>query len=327
VLRNDLIAINNCVKKITKITKPRVSSVKPCRRGRAPGPHDLLAGLDQQRALLVVRDPVLGAVHLLVDIAERRRGHEGRQHRLIAGAAAGLYSRLAPNARRLDSIRQWGGGLHAMWTGAAAALAALASAHVPIYPDGLVATIDRDANISQVVYFPGGAGRVVVPQKYLPADKQLFIDVIIRDEADYERLNVTITCGTNAPGQPQLTSDLEVEKHLHAGELEPFTQTGYFSILENGGHDHGNEGELFNLTDCTGDLRIGVFYSATDADPNFAKGPIGIVIGKAETFTFGELMSFGHYMYARFLLCSRPPARPLTCSAPAQAHESRGLVE
>lgn len=208
-----------------------------------------------------------------------------------------------------------------MWTGAAAALAALASAHVPIYPDGNVAIIERDANISQVVYFPMSAlAGINVPHKYLPADKQLFIDVIIRDEADYEKLNVTITCPTNAPGQPKLDRDLEVEKHLHAGELEPFTQTGYFSILENGGHDHGNEGELVNLTDCTGDLTIGVMYSgigATGSDPNAPTGPIGIVIGKAETFTFGELMSFGHYMYARFLLCSRPPARPLTCSAPA----------
>ena len=63
-------------------------------------------------------------------------------------------------------------------------LAALAAvAHVPIYPDGHFYQLDRNASISQVIYFPIGRGNVQVPAEH-NHNGSAHVDVIIRDKDD-----------------------------------------------------------------------------------------------------------------------------------------------
>ena len=171
-------------------------------------------------------------------------------------------------------------------------LAALAAvAHVPIYPDGGIYHLDREANISQVIYFPIGGGAVDVPAKYLVNDtKSAHVDVIIRDKDDAAHYVIQTSCaGTptyicctantaDCTGKPVCSVKGE-------GHLEPFTQTSYFSLLEE-----------WNSFACTsGALTINVFRNDAIANSDHPRGPMAIVIGRGEKFTFAELMSIGHY--------------------------------
>ena len=81
-----------------------------------------------------------------------------------------------------------------MWS---IALAAAATAHVPIYPAGTSYTVDRDANISQVVYAPTATLQVTVPRAQFPDDNKLNIDLIIREKADMSKVSFLAQCGNN----------------------------------------------------------------------------------------------------------------------------------
>ena len=183
-----------------------------------------------------------------------------------------------------------------MWS---IALAAAATAHVPIYPAGTSYTVDRDANISQVVYAPTATLQVTVPRAQFPDDNNLNIDLIIRKEADMSKMVFTATCGSyvfyrsHADGGSAAVTPTGFAFEAQEGKLEAFTQTSYFSILPGGddedGHYHGPEIDLGDCPD-TSDLVLTLSHQ-----PDDELNPAAIVIGIEERFTFGELMSFGHY--------------------------------
>jgi hypothetical protein len=167
-----------------------------------------------------------------------------------------------------------------MWS---IALAAAATAHVPIYPSGSSYTVDRNADISQVIYSPGANLGVVVPTEFFPEDKKLNIDIIVRDKADMSKLKFSMLCGTK---------DLSPTELLQPGKLEAFTQTSYFSLFEGHEEDDHRVGPELDLSVCgTSPLAISVGHMVNHEEI----GPVAIVIGHKEEFTFGELMSFGHY--------------------------------
>lgn len=175
------------------------------------------------------------------------------------------------------------------------AFAAAATAHVPVYPSGTAYTVDRDADISQVIYSPGAALQVTVPKALFPEDDKLNIDLIIRDKADANKMKFSASCVTASGSEvfymPADGTNAAVgNRALQPGKLEAFTQTSYFSLLEGTERDNHRVGPEIELSDCTGDLTLGVQHT-----PDAEIGPAAIVIGHAEQFTFGELMSFGHY--------------------------------
>lgn len=183
-----------------------------------------------------------------------------------------------------------------MWT---IALAAAATAHVPVYPAGTAYTVDRNANISQVIYAPTALLQVTVPRAQFPDDNKLNIDLIIREKADMSKMRFRAECGDKVfynlhANDTNVVTPTGFAFEAQEGKLEAFTQTSYFSILPGGddedGHYHGPEIEL---TQCTGDTSDLVLFLAHEPDDEL--NPAAIVIGIEETFTFGELMSFGHY--------------------------------
>lgn len=175
-------------------------------------------------------------------------------------------------------------------------LAALAAvAHVPIYPDGFFYHLDRAANISQVIYFPIGSGNVEVEGKYLVngTKKSAYVDVIVREKEDAAHYIILTSCEGSTPQYyccPANTEDCDgrpVCSVKGEGHLEPFTQTSYFSLME--------EWTKFNC-EGYGDLTISVHRAIDDdATSKHPRGPMAIVIGRGEKFTFAELMSIGHY--------------------------------
>ena len=177
-----------------------------------------------------------------------------------------------------------------MWS---IALAAAATTHVPVYPAGTSYTVDRDANISQVIYAPTAALQVTVPRAQFPDDNKLNIDLIIREKADVTNMQFQASCvGRTTPFFSAPTDGTaQFSSVAQDGKLEAFTQTSYFSVLPGGeerdGHYYGPE---LDLADCNGDLAIQLQHT-----PDDELNPAAIVIGKEESFTFGELMSFGHY--------------------------------
>ena len=172
-----------------------------------------------------------------------------------------------------------------------AALAALA--HVPIYPDGDSYQLDRNASISQVVYFPIGSGNVHVPLEH-NHNGSAHVDVIIRDKDDAAHYTIYTQCGTKdavylcCPDTETSTYCASVTQCSVKGEghLEPFTQTSYFSLLPD-----------WTLIECAaGPLKIGATRVSDETfTSDHPRGPMGIVVGRGEEFTFGELMSIGHY--------------------------------
>ena len=176
------------------------------------------------------------------------------------------------------------------------ALTAAALAHVPIYPDGSAYKLDRNASISQVVYFPGGRGQVDVPERpytYDPLNKSYHFDVIVRDKEDAPEMTIYYKCdGTPTYlccSTPTTVTGCDKKCKVDGdgeGHLEPFTQTSYFSLLN----------EWNKIDDCNGPLAI-VATRDTDGDhdSDHPRGPIAIVVGRGEEFTFEELMSIGHY--------------------------------
>ena len=171
-----------------------------------------------------------------------------------------------------------------------AALAGAAVAHVPIYPDGDHYTVDRDANTSQVIYFPDGNGEVTVPHAFLTHGTpwEYYVDVVIRDEEDFGQMTVEIICGTGeTPGAAPCDADGTCATSLGEGHLEPFTQTSYFPIL-------GEDFQVECQDEGSKDLNIKVGRDDTPGGTH-PRGPMAIVVGKGEEFTFEELMSVGHY--------------------------------
>lgn len=170
-------------------------------------------------------------------------------------------------------------------------LAALAAvAHVPIYPDGSMYTLDRAANISQIIYWPIGSGTVRIPQEYLLLNKSAHVDVVIRDKDDAAHYTIWTQCGDATEDYICCVDAANCDDKCSVkgeGHLEPFTQTSYFSLLEE-----------WHLTDpCSDNLVIRAVRSFGDEveTSNHPRGPMGIVVGRGEEFTFGELMSIGHY--------------------------------
>ena len=171
-------------------------------------------------------------------------------------------------------------------------LAALAAvAHVPIYPDGISYQVDRNASISQVIYFPHGSGNVQVPAEHLAySNNSAHVDVIIRDKDDAAQYSIKTQCDIDDPTwhccEATQGCTVPVCSVKGEGHLEPFTQTSYFSLLP----------DLTSIACTSGDLKISVIR-ATDEHftSDHPRGPMGIVVGRGEEFTFGELMSIGHY--------------------------------
>ena len=170
-----------------------------------------------------------------------------------------------------------------MW---ALAVAAAATAHVPIYPDGSLYVVDRDATISQVIYSPGAQIQVEVPKKFLP-DDELHVDLIVRDKVDMDKLRFAVSCDATLLFSATPRGNFSLQE----GKLEAFTQTSYFSVLEGEDHDNHRVGPAIDVSGCSQALTI----VAAHTNVHETHGPIGIVIGHTEEFTFGELMSFGHY--------------------------------
>ena len=177
-------------------------------------------------------------------------------------------------------------------------LAALAAvAHVPIYPDGHSYQLDRNASISQVIYFPHGSGNVQVPAEHLAySNNSAHVDVIIRDKDDAAHYAIYTQCGSGTdvfrccPAGVSSPNGVACDKDPCSvkgeGHLEPFTQTSYFSLLDE-----------WTSIDCpSGALTIrAVRHSDETFTSDHPRGPAAIVIGRGEEFTFGELMSIGHY--------------------------------
>jgi len=193
-----------------------------------------------------------------------------------------------------------------------AALAALA--HVPTYTsdDACVNNCcvpgSLDYNLSQVLYLKGSGGLEIPldnadPVQHpdradpLPTGKPfpVYFDVVIRDPiTDFSDITVYAGCGGCAAKDKNFSASKRTNFELQPASLEPFTQTLYYSIFPPDNILEPNfrsfpSSELL-AEDCD-HLTVKLF------DNNKSRTLIwGAVIGKAEAFTIGELVSFPSYV-------------------------------
>ena len=192
-----------------------------------------------------------------------------------------------------------------------AALAALA--HVPTYTnDACVNNCcvpgSLDYNLSQVLYLKGSGGLEIPldnadPVQHpdradpIPTGKPfpVYFDVVIRDPiSDFSDITVYAGCGGCAASDENFSASNRTNFELQPASLEPFTQTLYYSIFPPDNILEPNfrsfpSSEL--LAEGCNHLTVKLF------DKNKSRTLIwGAVIGKAEAFTIGELVSFPSYV-------------------------------
>lgn len=161
-------------------------------------------------------------------------------------------------------------------------------AHVPTYGTSCVEP-PHDHTVSQVVYLKGSGGlEVHIRSDTDPFDtingENFTIQTVFRDEVDPSTYSLHIGCGGCMANDPVLAPRVAID--YQPGKLEPFTQTFYRDLFP-------KSQQLFNARALQG---CDHFTIRLIAFPNASTIVWGAVIGLAEAFTIGEILSFPIYI-------------------------------
>ena len=196
-----------------------------------------------------------------------------------------------------------------------AALAALA--HVPTYTsddacvDNCCVPGSLNLNTSQVLYLKGTGGLEIPlanadaalhPDRAAPIPKhdqpfRVYFDVVLKEPVtDFSMIDVYAGCGGCVAGDALVPASHRTNFKLQAPTLEPFTQTLYYGLFPPDDPDDPNfrsfsSFELLPENCPQGHVTVRLI------DHNASRTLVwGAVLGKAEAFTVGELVSFPSYV-------------------------------
>lgn len=152
---------------------------------------------------------------------------------------------------------------------------------------------------SQVIYLKGPGGiEIHVKSRTTPFDtlapELIDVDAIFRDKIDQTTYDLYLGCGGCVASEDALLNSSRV--HLNGykpGELEPFTQTRYFSVLDKASRKFNTS--LLDPNLCTAQhftIRLVDHMAESRADPIVWAA----VVGLGERFTIQELLSFPIYI-------------------------------
>jgi len=182
---------------------------------------------------------------------------------------------------------------------------ALAGAHVPTYTDNCKNNCcepPHEPAVSQVVYLKNNGGLELHIEDLDVAGGQVIdFDVVFKEKYDMSTFEVYVGCGGCGSGpdeiDPLLTDPIAKPPVYQGGKLEPFTQTGYFPLLPEGGHRKFNTSQLATCADPDQhwSIRLVTYPNATETIV------WGAVVGcdgfECEQFTLVELLSFPLYVF------------------------------
>lgn len=151
---------------------------------------------------------------------------------------------------------------------------------------------------SQVIYLKGSGGlEIHLKSNTNPINtlenEILDVDAVFRDQVDQSTYDLYIGCGGCVEGVDPIVISPTTLKGYEAGELEPFTQTRYFSVFSK--NERKFNSTLLRDTVCPEKhftIRLVDYMNRTDDEPIFWAP----VIGLSESFTFRELFEFPIYI-------------------------------
>ena len=196
-------------------------------------------------------------------------------------------------------------------------VALAAFSHVPTYTsdDACVNNCcvpgSLDYNLSQVLYLKGSGGLEIpldnanpvlhydraerIPKHDQPF--RVYFDVVLKEPlTDFSTIDVYAGCGGCAVGDLLVPASHRTNFKLQAATLEPFTQTLYYGLFPPDDPDDPNfrsfsSFELLPENCPQGHVTVRLI------DHNTSRTLVwGAVLGKAEAFTIGELVSFPSYV-------------------------------
>lgn len=172
--------------------------------------------------------------------------------------------------------------------------------HVPTYTGCTrnCCQLPREHTTSQVIYLKGSGGLEIHLESNthpinILGNEILDIDAVFRDRVDQSTYDLYIGCGGCIEGtDPIVVSPVQLRGY-EDGELEPFTQTRYFSVFSK--KERTFNSSLLHETACPQKhftIRLVDYMNRTDNRP-IVWGP---VVGLEEKFTFTELIGFPLYI-------------------------------
>jgi hypothetical protein len=174
----------------------------------------------------------------------------------------------------------------------------LTLSHVPTYDtcNENCCTPPRIHTTSQVIYLKGSGGleiHVDDTLKPFSANELIDVDAVFKDKIDVDSYDLYIGCGGCVQSEDPLVSSSKINVTNYAvGEVEPFTQTTYYSVF-----DKNDTRRKFNASLLSSCNQNHFTIRLVDKMPNRTNPIIWApVIGLAEKFTFVELLEFPVYI-------------------------------
>jgi len=147
-----------------------------------------------------------------------------------------------------------------------------------------------------VIYLKGSGGielHITSPTTPfdIPGNEQIDFDAVFKKQYDQSTYSLYVGCGGCVASQDPIVIPPVVLDNYEHGELEPFTQTSYFSVFP-------KALRKFNASDLDGcsqnhfTVRLLDHANRTNGEPLVW----GAVVGLSEKFTFQELLEFPAYV-------------------------------
>ncbi len=176
----------------------------------------------------------------------------------------------------------------------------LSFTHVPTYGNCRenCCTPPRPHTTSQVLYLKGPGGlEVHIKDEKTPfnilQNEIIDVDAVFRDKIDPSTFNIYIGCGGCVASEDPLIQESRINiTGYQPGEVEPFTQTSYYSLFKK--EDRKFNSNLLNFSIChEKHFTIRLVDLLSNRSEPIVWAP---VIGLAEKFTFIELIEFPIYI-------------------------------
>lgn len=179
-------------------------------------------------------------------------------------------------------------------------LVACARAHVPTYGVGKdnCFTPPHKHTTSQVIYVKGSGGLEVEIESDtkpfdIPGGKLIDFDAVFKYEYDQTSYDLYIGCGSCVRSLDPPVEPPQVLAGYQPGHLEPFTQTTYRSVFPKANRTY-DASLLVGCAEKSFTIRVVDYHNRTRSGHDTLIW--GAVIGKGESFTALELLSFPLYV-------------------------------
>ena len=170
----------------------------------------------------------------------------------------------------------------------------LTASHVPTYTGGAgnCYTPPHHHDTSQVIYLKSSGGlelHITSPTSPfdIPGGEVLDVDAVFKKKYDQSTYSLYIGCGGCVASQDPIVIPPVVLDGYEPGEVEPFTQTVYYSVFPKADRKF-NASDLDGCSENHFTIRVVHHHNRTNGEELVW----GAVIGLGEQFTFIELLSF-----------------------------------